>query len=613
MKTKPTVVPRETHPSTNGRSADDSGAVRVVAVVFERASAVAIAIGRLADGSQPFRHEQARRFAAAEVSALRGVLKDAAVDVVIRVAPTGQTLARVTALPESATDHAALADALALVAESELPAHLPWYRRTGGLVRTTGNDGRTAAPWAILLGWHKPAQPAPDQLAATLEGFRQIWTTEIVALARLLRGASVAESDDPDNAAWIASPDRSAGTISVAACRGDKLGVRVLRAPAADSARWSQIVAAAVADTVAALAAPVKPVSSPPFGIDAERTLLASPSLAPVVAGGRHDAEWLDQFAIPSAILETFADPDPAVRLLFNLHWAEPRRRLGIVRGLANWLSVPARAAAAVAACVAILLLVPMGIAYARHSTLQKHVATVAGLDERLAGAEKDVAFYALLREKRWPMTKLLSDIATSTPQGITLDLLEVAQGESISLHGVAESYELVTTFRENLAKTRVFDNIAAPNTTSADEGVQFKIEARVSPTGAVYRDKPIDDFAANPLGRRIHGDSWTLPSSDSSAESGTNSTRRKRDSAASTTATGLATSSGSAGTGPAAAVMPPLSDDDIAKLDRTAAMLEWTKRQAASTRATDPEVKQRLLDESVKARKRFNELKGDK
>jgi Tfp pilus assembly protein PilN len=608
-----------------GGSGGGGGAIRVVAAAHERDGAVFAAVGRLPEGANPFRLTDTRRFSAAEHGAIRGYLKDSAVDLILRVAPAGESLARSASLPDNIPDGSSLAEALALIAESELPSQLPWYRRTGGRFRTrfaaaagggsAGGGGGGSA--GLLIGWHRRAQPHADPLAGHLEGFKQLWTTESVALAGMLPLLTV--DPLPGTAPrWIAFLDPASGVLALVAAAGEKSSARVLRLPA-DESRRTAAAAASLSETLASLVEGEPATPRLPSG----RALLTSSSSESfAVAGQTRDPAWLDQFAIPAALLGVFADPDPAVRSLFNLHAIEPRQRLGLLQGVLTWLSSPTRAAAVIAACVAALLLVPLGVAYARHQTLRQRVAAIEGLDQRLAAEEQRVAFYSLLRERRWPMTKLMADIATSTPEGITLEVLELTQGESITLRGTAKSNDLVTTFRENLAKTRVFEGIATPTVGSSAEGVQFQLQARVSQSGAIYRGNPIDDFAKNPLGKRLYGDAFTAAAASESTSAPAGEAGKPLSDAerypgrhASTfeqPARGSPTRSSGSSAAPAPSIPPVLSDADIAKLDRTAAMKEFASRKkAASQQGLDAATKQRLLDEADKARVRMTEATG--
>lgn len=605
-----TPSPRKIRPPAPAADAQTPGTLRVVAALWERSGQVFAAVGDTGEGAGPFRLRETRRFSTAELPALRAFLKDGGVGLVLRMAPLSQSLARTTTLPDGASEGPALAEALALIAESELPAQLPWYRRAGGRVRARAANGSGAASPAIalLVGWHDGADTPPDRLHGVLEGFRQLWTTESVALAHLLPSVP----GDAGGVRWIASTDPDHGVMAIVANVNDRAAARVLRLPS-DEPRRDAAIRESIGETLAALGA--EPEPAPGHSRD-RAAVLSSAGDAPLsIAGDRHNADWIAQFALPAAAVEAFADPDPAVRAFFNMHAAEPRQRLGLLQAAATWLSSPARAAAIIALCVVCLLAVPLGVAYARHAVLQQKVAGIKGLDSRLAAEEQRVAFYALLRERRWPMTKLLADIAASTPEGITLDVLELNQGEPITLRGTAKTNDLVTKFRSNLAATRVFDNIATPNVGSTADGVQFQLQARVTPNGAVYRGDLADDFAKRPLAVRMYGKDYVAPTAHASPKepgapgpaAGTGGDERASRSRAES---GRSSRPSYPGT-PASEMgpPPPISDAEIAALTRGRVVVEWAKRKTAANRAEDPAVKSRLLEEVEKLDHRKDEI----
>lgn len=604
-----TVGSRPARPSAEGGGA----ALRTVAVIDEGPDRLGVVIAALPGPGEALRLVETRAFAPGERPALRALLREKGVDLVIRIAPAAQTMARVTTVPEGAADRAALADALALVAESELPGSLPWYRRAGGVVRPA--PGGSGGDWALLVGWHPSGASGPDPAAAALEGFRQVWTTEAVGLARLLR--SGAADGGP---AWIASVDDRTGVASLAVAAGGRGVVRTLRVPA-DAQAAREATREAIQEALASIEAE----ASQAAGMETADGLILSPGLRTVVFGQPRDAAWLSRFGVAAAVAEVFAEPDPAARALFNLHAVEPRQRLGLVRAAAAWLSAPGRAAAVIVLCLAALLLVPLGVAYARHQMLRRQMEGVTGLEDRLAAADEQSEFYAALRERRWPMTKLIADVATCAPVGVTLEILEVNQGSAVAINGVAESNPLVNEFRTNLLKTRVFDSVTVPSTRPGVDGVLFQLEARVSPTGAIYRSDPIDDFAAEPLAKRLYGDDYEPPEGDDYDDEEEERPRaaaprapaapaaRASSSSSSRSAPRPTASAGAARPSPSASsvkVPEPLSDEQIGKLDRTQAMLEFAKRkQAAANPEIDAATRQRLLDESDKARQRMQQL----
>lgn len=631
---------RTSSPARRNGSSEAPSGPRTVAVLHESASrggvvAVCSAVGPIsADGSaprSPGKGPSFRKFSPDQVGSLRGFLRETGVDLVIRIVPSIEAICRLAPLPEGASTQngAALADALTLLAESDLPAQLPWYRRVSGLAMVGG------VPQGLLLGWHPASGRSSgsaqrDLLVEALQGIPQLYTGEAVALAAILR--AVRSSDQPESApgcGWVVSGSPIDGAATVLAYGPSGAKVRSLRAAAADPEVWRADLADAVAETLesvgdddgAALAA--SRLAS--LASDRASIVLCDDS-RPVVSGERRDPSWISDFGIAAATLEVFADPNPAVRSLFALHATEPRERANPVIRLVNYLSSPARAAAIVIVCGAALLGTRLGVAYARHQSVNRQVASSPELSAKLAEAEKQVAFANVLKARRWPMTKLIADIAAATPVGIELESLEITRGEPVVIRGTAPKNDLISQFRENLTKTRVFDNVVTPNITSSPNGVQFGLQARATDAGAVYQAPPIDDFAKNPLGKRIHGEDWVPDKSatalkrvSSGAIDGNRGGRgsdRSSSSASASRDSGRASSSSSARGAPSqeaedANKRPPLSDADIAKMTKIQAMLEWTKRKKDAGVATDKDVAERLRTESEKCKARHDELKA--
>jgi len=631
-------------PSTSrrGQASEASDAPRTVAVVHEvsvggggggvgQGIAMNVAIGQIAPDARAAstpagtRLTATRRFLPGDTGSLRAFLKESGVELVIRIVPASETINRLALLPDGAMtgDRVALADALSLMTETELPAQLPWYRRTAGVTKVGGKS------MALLVGWHRPSSAtgsaistgAADPLHEASSGLPQLWTVEAVALAAMLHSPPDPSTTAVSTVSWIASSSTTAqnGAVSILAVGSLGARVRSLRCDGADLRTW---LSEAIDETTDGLSEPPSSMVDVFAGGRQPASLMMSANLRPVVAGEQRDLDWLNQFGIAAATLDVFGDPDPTVRSLFNLHTIEPRERTNPIQRLITMLASPARAAMVMIACLALILGARLGIAYARNDALTKRVGDTTKLEERLAFDEQQVAFYATLKDKRWPMTKLLADIAGATPVGIELELLEINQGEPITIRGTAESNELVSTFRENLGKTRIFDSVTTPNIGSSQGAVQFQLQARPTNAGVVYVSAPIDDFAKEPLGKRIYGATWTADESGGGTDLPTNAQRDGRASSNSEGSklsdfdvpprTGRTNSAASPASGAdkvsTANSLPALTDADIALMDKNTAMKEFGRRRKAAAEASDKTIKARLTSEAEKCKQRMLE-----
>lgn len=528
------------------------------------------------------------------------------VDLVIRVLTGAASIVRTCGLPESTGEavesDATRADALNLIAESELPGSLPGYRRCAGLVQPGRGPGRK--PVGVLVGWPQNSQADLDDTQRPPRMAPEIFVSEPAALAYLAQMVGGVER------AWIA--DRARGAVSIVAVGPEKTLVRVARVPGDDE--FADSTAGAIHET-SRLAGLKSPVSN------GSATLVLEPVPQSVRIGGlARDGTWVEQFGLACAAIAMYADQNPTVNGLANLHEIEPKTKPPMLVRITQWLGQPKRAAAIIAFCVIAVVGVPIGVSYARMRILEKQVGDWQQVFDGNERNDRELTFYRMLAEKRWPMTKLLSDIAGACPVGISLDAVELGVGEQVVIRGVAEDSGKITTFRGNLGNTRIFTDVASPSSSPvAGGGVQFQITAKI-PTGAARLDvKPVEDYAAKTLMQRMYGDSARASHStgsrgDRSSRTDRRSTTSSRDSSSdrSSSSSGSARSTTAAPKEPL--VIPPaLSDADIATLTKTEdVMAQWGQRRRASTQqGLDETTKRRLTDEAQKLRDRLQQLKA--
>lgn len=593
--------------------------VPIVAALHIQGTRARLVIAHTSAGAPVVKSTQT--FDANDPGAVGAAIDAAGVDLVVRVLPSASTIVRSPAFsPAPGSTDAQLLGALSLLAESELPANLPEHRRAAGIF--PGSQDRAAA---LVAGW--PSADSPDGARRAFDA-PEVFTPEVAALAAFAKAAGIERG-----AAYL---DRHLATVCIVAHAQNKSLARVTRIGSGGSGGGSQEGDSVSATSAAAiiLAESLKSLgdTQPVDGASNSRELLLCPRPAGALraAGMSLTAEIADQYAVALGAILVAADSQPAVRSLAALHEREPRGRATIIERAVRALSSPGRAAIVLLACLAILLAAPFAVAYVRLNTLQKAAAGDTGLSDRISAGESELAFARLLREKRWPMTKLLADIAGATPVGVQLDSLELAQeAGTLSLRAVAERSELITAFRENLTKTKVFSQVTTPSIGSAapagdaNAGVQFQLTAKIAPGAAVYSAPPIEDFASRPLVARLYaGTSLGARGADRPVASRPGRASSTRSSAATSTststrastATSASTMSSRTGEKKAPVIPPPLSDDDIAKLDHNKAMLAWAQRKsAAAQQGISDEDKQRLQSESEKAKRRMNELKDQK
>ncbi|HYE02435.1 MAG TPA: PilN domain-containing protein [Phycisphaerales bacterium] len=508
---------------------------------------------------------------------------------VLRLLPAGQTVCRVARLPvpgDPAQDPTPVVAALGLMAEAELPSAIPPHRRAAGLLRP-GPAG--SPPLPLLVGWVSgPGEPSGLPAPADAH------VPEPVCLAAL------AQAESAGSALYA---DRDSGAICVLAVGPAQPVARVLRAdPAAD---WARTVRGALDQ--ARQSAGLEPVPAP--AAEQPRLLHLSGPGRPV-SGTPADPAWRQDFglALGALLAETAAVRDAALAPLLGLR-EEPEPRSGpMLRRAAEWLARPSRAGVAVLVALALMLLWPLGVAVARQEALAARAGSTDALQRRLGDASRRAAFATLLRAHRWPMTKLLSDAAAAAPVGVRAVAVELAPETGLAVRGVADSAELVADYIRNLNQSRVFSDAAAPSVTAADEPgrVDFQISARV--VAPYFPAKPVEDYAARSLAERLYGEQ---AASDEDRPAARVSADRADDPDPARASRRGRTPRPPSAVGPVApaAPPPPLTDEEIAALDRTKAMLEYARRRKAASETTDPQLKERLSAESEKARRRMEEL----
>lgn len=535
------------------------------------------------------------------------------VDAVIRVLPASCTVVRVAGVPDSgepgaASSSEAIADALSLMAETELPTTSPDYRRAAGVV----NPGRGVArkPIGLLTCWppsaelHFPGSPRTPRVAP------EVGISEAAALAMLAQLVGGVER------AWTV--DRSSGAMTILAAGPDKTIIRIARVPTGESGVSSR--AAAIAETSRA-AGLVEPGASD----SSEMPLHLEPSPTSMrIAGQARSWDWVSQYGLAAAAILAFADSGRAVSGLVELHETEPKAKPPILQRISEWAGAPSRAAIIIGACLLGIVALPIGVSYAKLRILERQIADQKDLFQKNAEDEKELTFYKLLRDKRWPMTKLMADIAGACPKGISIDSVEIGQGDGIVLRGSAEDTGKLSAFRENLTKTQVFADPTTPSVNpTGSSGVQFQLTAKIRTNAATMSVKPVTDWAAKTLAEDMWGEK-AAPTKRSSASRSDRAARTDRRASSGSsrpttsaresgrdTATRTDRTSGSSTTTAKQPVSIPaeLSDSAIAGLSREDAMKEWTNRKrVAAQPGIDEAVKRRLIDESEKAKARMLE-----
>lgn len=536
---------------------------------------------------------------------LAGAIKRHRPSRIVRVAPSAWCVARAEPAPPGVPDRRELAQALALLAEAELPGTAPAHRRAAAALSLADGAPTEAA---ILAAWVAGPSTPPAPLARG-----ESWCPEPIALAAVAALASGAA------ATLLARADRAGGgggVLTILGAGPRRPLARTLRIdPGGQGGRdaavsdWDAAVTDAVAESAAALG-----VDAPEQPVAASGLWMSAPIPPGAIAGAdTNDPRWLARFAAPLGAALIAASSDPAVRPAAELQADSPELHTSQLHRAAAALATPSRAVAAIAIAAALVLLAPVTAAAARYAVLSARAGGGGGtppIDQRLADAERRAAHAELLRTRRWPMTKLWADVAGAAPVGVEIDALDLSPEDGLVIRGTSQSPDLVATFRKRLSDTAVFRDIATPVLADDDGRTTFQLSAKVG--APLYRVVPPDDFAAKTLSQRLYGDAATnAPATGDSADrdradrsSGSRSERSRRDDRSS-----AASDRPAQPAGPAAGSAPPpaLTDEAIAAMDRPTAMREFgARRRAAAIPGIDETTRQRLASEATKLQERM-------
>lgn len=502
----------------------------------------------------------------------------------VRIAPAGATIAKLVPAPVGTDD--AVEASIRLLGEGELPASIPGHRRAGDVV-----EGG-AARHALLIGW-LPGE-APREL---VKGVEERWTTFPAVLAALHDGTPGFSLWAEDDGAIVAFATGELGTR-----------LRVVREDRADQAAWAARLAAAAAEAArfAGLAEP-GPVRTP-LHVDAGVLARVASRL------GLEERDAADHaLALGAASL--------AGSPLAALSAAPPRDEAPAIVRTARWLSRPRNAWLAGAACVAFVMLAPLGFAQARLSLL----GTKAGDLDQSSEKEirKQAALYGQVAQTRWPMTKLLADVAAATPVGVTVESLRLSTDQGLAIQGTAESIELVNRLQQNLNRTGLFASVRRDRVEASESGVAFDVGAAVTqPYRAVSE---AEDFIAAPLAVRLYGEEArdkpnmplvagdsARPRAGSSSPSRTERAERAEPSEGERRTVGSSEARSSPSTA-SAEVPPPLTDAQIAAMDENTARGEWVTRRTFPQRnpELDQATKDRLADDARRLQEHRSKLRA--
>lgn len=558
----------------------------------------------------------AATYTRADAAAMRRELAAQKATLVVRVVPTRESVGRVIHVPTAGD--ADLQRTLKLIVEAETPPNVLPHRVGASflpLAAGASTNGQTRS--ALLTGWIASSADTSGRFAKhneleVGEGIEERYCTPLGAIATL-RGADDGDIVDARESEQALSVLIGAGTAGEA-----KSVARVVIDEPDDGMSWAQIVESTIEGAMELTG------EAGSWNSDVEKSWPTGPTCASLVAkrvtGAVIDASWMKKHALALGAACSGLDEYKGSFGFSEILRDAPKVYKPLVTRAAEWASAPARAGALVAAALLAMLLVPWGVSFARTKVLETSAKDLSDVRSKSKDIELRAAMYQQLEKSRWPMTKLMSDIAGAAPIGLTITEYRATVEQNITLVGEADSRELVTTFERNLNATKLFSSVTQKSVDPKGTMVEFTYTLVVG--ASVHASaKPADDFVATPLAVKLYGEgaSNTLPPKGAapaavrttrSTSSGTAVTPtvggKSSGSTTSTTAGESRRPSSSSSSEPPAAV----ADADIAKMTRSEAMKAWAERKRflqANAKA-DPTIKSRLEDEVTKLKTRMDE-----
>ncbi len=402
-----------------------------------------------ASGATP-RVRSAETVPASSPDRVRSMLEDAKPELVLQVVPAAASVCRTCTLPDAEGE--TLDAALRLQAETWLLAGTPEYRYGAAVLpKAAAESSRTG----LVASWPEAARVEPAPAPGPVR-----WIPEPVAMAALLDAERPAEP--------LVSIDRGSGSVALALCHP---GGAAIRATHVDlEGDWRPPLQRVLVET--ALGGDQSPAFARRLaedvvggleGIGEREAACVLPAAVRDAAGRRlrdagGDDAWWRRFGVAAGGALAATGPlAPAAMLERDAVVETP----SITGRVAEAIARPRTAAITVAACVLLLAGLPLITSGLRLAILQSRHGDVASLAEDVAEARARLAMYDALETRSFPMTKLLGDIANSTPEGINLINLLVSldqrqfqvRGEAIGRAG-EDARQRVLLMQQRLLET---------------------------------------------------------------------------------------------------------------------------------------------------------------
>ncbi len=438
---------------------------------------------------------------------------------IVVVLPGSAVICRTLTLPSGSADQ--LEMALRLQIENLLLGGSARWRTEGAMLPATDPD---APRKALVVEW--PAkQTAPADLLPIMQAVPVTFAPSIAALATLVTGAIGLGASE----SLAMDLERAAGSIAIAFSNGLKSAFRVVREDGTNESQWRDAIVRALRETL--LAAEVPDTETEAICVRVESAIerrcegFFAPlsggidSFRSLIKGSPDDDAWWHQNGTAAGAAAALGQPTAR---LCGLRAHEEVENPGIARRmLAAAMKPKVAARLAIAATVAIAL-VPPAVAGARLLYLRWLLPEPQAYGRILDRDDKQGSMYRDYERYAWPITKLLGDVASTTPVGIELETITLGQAAPLSVTGTSKpvgsgsnAADSILQMEAQMRASGVFDRVEkswdAPNNNGV---VKFELAAAIVKPTLVPNYTDDQDFAKRTLRERKYG---SLPSEGTS------------------------------------------------------------------------------------------------
>jgi hypothetical protein len=433
---------------------------------------------------------------------------------VVVIVPGNEVILRSIALPRATP--AQQQQALSLQAEGALAPDAPRCRSACAVVP----DGSAGAEerLGIVLEWKPggavqlpPGLKADDGRRATHGPVapRVTFTAPVAGLLGLMSADGLGRA-----ARMCIDVQPSTGSVAVVASREGHLVARTLIERSDDASEFAGAISEAVNDTamlghwseedlIAARRA------MPAAFAQGFAGLAGADALGSALAGAPDDAAWRAQFGDLAGVALALRSP---LSPLLGLMPIEPRRSQGLLIDALARMDSPAFTKRALIAAGLAVVFGPMAVAGLRLAWLNFRLADADAFEASMVSSERRIALYGQVDKLGWPMSKLLSDIACTTPDGIELESINIDHGSNVQLRGLARgvgelsSVDAIVVMEERMRASKVFSRIVKSWEEPKGGSTEFSITAQVADPMLIVRYSESQDYGKKTLAEQRWG-----------------------------------------------------------------------------------------------------------